>query len=113
MLDPYWIGGPAKHAKRTTLKWILLLKNDPVSPLLSKPTVAEAVRFCEEGLTQSGAMRSEPFFNPHILTNSSDRADTRRRFYERLFQLAKPYFINVGAATKDEVQKEINKIVGI
>ena len=113
MLDPYWIGGTAKHTKRSNLKWIILLKNDPVSPVVSRPSVGDAVRFCEEGLTHSGALRSEPFFNPHLLVNSTDRTDARRRFYERLFELAKPIFINVGAATKDEVQKQINKIIGI
>jgi aspartate/methionine/tyrosine aminotransferase len=113
MLDPYWIGGTAKHTKRSNLKWIILLKDDPVSPVVSHPSVGEAVRFCEEGLTQSGALRSEPFFNPHLLVNTTDRTDARRRFYERLFELAKPIFINVGAATNDEVQKQINKIIGI
>jgi aspartate/methionine/tyrosine aminotransferase len=113
MLDPYWIDGPSKHIKRTSLKWALLLKNDPISPVITKPTVEEAVRFCEEGMSQVGPMRSEPFFNPHLLVNSSDRTDARRRFYEKLFAIAKPYFINVGAADKDEVQKQINKVVGI
>jgi len=113
MLDPYWIGGTSKHAKRTNLKWILLLKNDPVSPVVSTPKVEEAVRFCVDGLSQSGPMRSEPFFNPHLLTNSGDRMEARRRFYEKLFEIARPYFINLGAADKDEVQKQINKVVGV
>jgi len=113
MLDPYWIGGTSKHAKRTNLKWILLLKNDPVSPVVSMPKVEEAVRFCVDGLSQSGPMRSEPFFNPHLLTNSGDRMDARKRFYEKLFAIAQPYFINLGAADKDEIQKQINKVVGV
>ena len=114
MLDPYWIDGPSKHAKRTSLKHIFLLKNDPISPVVTKPKVDEAVRFCEEGMSVSGPMRSEPFFNPHLLANgSSDRIDARRRFYEKLFTFAKPYFINLGAADKDEIQKQINKVIGI
>ena len=113
MLDPYWIGGPGKHTKKTNLKWIMLLKNDPVAPLVTEPSVADAVRFCEEGLSQTGAMKSEPFFNPHILVTGNDRTDARRRFYERLFKKAKPYFINTGAGSKEDVQKAINKIIGI
>jgi aspartate/methionine/tyrosine aminotransferase len=113
MLDPYWIGGQAKHAKRTSLKWILLFKNDPVSPVVSEPAIDEAVRFCEDGLSQSGALRSEPFFNPHMLVRGSDRVDSRREFYRQLFEKARPYFINVGAASKDEIQRRIDGIIGI
>ncbi|HBC46637.1 MAG TPA: aminotransferase class I and II, partial [candidate division Zixibacteria bacterium] len=113
MLDPYWIDGTAKHTKRTSLKHIFLLKNDPISPVVTKPKVEEAVRFCEEGMSVSGPMRSEPFFNPHLLATGSDRTDSRRRFYEKLFSIAKPYFINLGAGDKDEIQKQINKVIGI
>lgn len=113
MLDPYWIGGAEKHTKRTDLEWIMLFKNDPISPAVKEASVEEAVRHCEEGLTQSGALRAVPFFNPHILAGGSDRIDARRRFYERLFNIARPYLINVNAASKDEIQKRINEIIGI
>lgn len=113
MLDPYWIAGPTKHIKRTSLKWILLFKNDPVSPAVSSPSTEEAVRFCEEGLSQSGAMKSEPFFNQHILVKGSERIDSRRLFYKRLFEKVKPFFINVGVGSKDEIQGRINRIIGI
>ena len=113
MLDPYWIGGAEKHTKRTDLEWILLFKNDPVSPVVKPASVEEALRYCEEGLSQSGALKSEPFFNPHLLARGSDRIDARRRFHERLLNIARPYFINVGAASKDEIQNRINEIIGI
>ena len=113
MLDPYWIGGSNKHIKRTSLKWILLFKNDPVSPVISEPSPDDAVRFCEEGLSQSGALRSEPFFNQHILVKGSDRTESRRMFYKRLFEKVKPVFINIGAGSKDEIQRRINGIIGI
>ncbi|MEE8417091.1 MAG: pyridoxal phosphate-dependent aminotransferase, partial [candidate division Zixibacteria bacterium] len=113
MLDPYWIGGPEKHTKRTDLEWIMLFKNDPISPVVKEASVEEAVRYCQEGLSHSGALGSEPFFNPHLLVSGSDRIDDRRRFYEQLFNICKPYFINVGVATKDEIQKKINEVIGI
>jgi aspartate/methionine/tyrosine aminotransferase len=113
MLDPYWIGGAEKHAKRTDLEWILLFKNDPISPAVKEAPVEEAVRFCQEGLSQSGALKSEPFFNPHLLAGGSDRIDARRRFYERLFKIARPYFLNVGVASKGEIQNKISEILGI
>lgn len=113
MLDPYWIGGTAKHTKRTSLRWVLLFRNDPVSPIISSPSPVEAARFCEEGLSQSGAMKSEPFFNPHILTKGIDRQDARRQFYERLFEKVNPILVNVGAASKEEVQSRINGLIGI
>ena len=113
MLDPYWIGGQEKHAKRTKLRWAFLLKNDPISPLVVTPTANEAARFCEDGLSQSGAMRSVPFFNQHILADKSDRIESRRLFYQNLFEKVKPYFINVGAGTKEEISNQIRNIIGI
>ncbi len=113
MLDPFWIDGSNKHIKRTSLKWILLFKNDPISPVISRPSPDDAVRFCEEGLTQSGALRSEPFFNPHILVRGADRTESRRLFYKRLFEKVQPVFINVGAGSKDEIQSRINGLIGI
>lgn len=91
----------------------MLFKNDPISPVVKEASVEEAVRYCQEGLSHSGALRSEPFFNPHLLVSGSDRIDDRRRFYEQLFNICKPYFINVGVASKDEIQKRINEVIGI
>jgi len=113
MFDPYWIKGPEKHAKRTKLKWSLILKNDPISPAVSTPAVDEAVSYCEDGLSQTGAMKSTPFFNPHILSDSSDKREARKRFYRRLFEKAKPHFINIGAAKPDEISMRIKSIIGI
>jgi hypothetical protein len=113
MFDPYWIKGSEKHAKRTKLKWSLLLKNDPVSHAVSTPTVDEAVVYCQDGLSQTGAMKSTPFFNPHILSGSSEKIDSRKRFYKRLFEKAKPYFVNIGAAGPDEMTAKIKNIIGI
>jgi aspartate/methionine/tyrosine aminotransferase len=113
MFDPYWIDGPRKHAKRTRLKWALILKNDPISPVVSTPSVEEAVSHCRDGLSQSGPMKSTPFFNPHILSDNFEKTEARRRFYARLFQTAKPYFINIGAARPDEITARIKGIIGI
>jgi len=113
MLDPYWIGGESKHTKRTNLKWVVLLKNDPVSPAVAETTPEEAAKFCEDGLSQSGALNSEPFFNPHILENGTDRTESRRRFYERLFAKAKPIFVNVGSGSSESIQSKIEEIIGI
>ncbi|UCC81111.1 MAG: pyridoxal phosphate-dependent aminotransferase [Candidatus Zixiibacteriota bacterium] len=113
MFDPYWIKGPEKHAKRTRLKWSLILKNDPISPAVSTPSLDEAVIYCEDGLSQTGAMRSTPFFNPHILSDSSEKRESRKRFYRKLFEKAQPYFINIGAAGADEITRRIKSIIGI
>jgi len=113
MFDPYWIKGPEKHTKRTRLKYTLLLKNDPISPAVSTPAIDEAVAYCQDGLSQTGAMRSTPFFNPHILSDSSEKTGSRKRFYRRLFEKAKPYFVNIGAAGPDEMSARIKSIIGI
>ena len=91
----------------------MILKNDPISPAVSTPSVEEAVAHCRDGMSQSGPMRSTPFLNPHILADNSEKMEARGRFYARLFESAKPYFINIGAAGPDEITAKIKGIIGI
>jgi len=58
-------------------------------------------------------MKSTPFFNPHINSDSSEKAESPKRFYRRLFEKAKPYFVNIGAAGPDEMSGRIKSIIGI
>jgi aspartate/methionine/tyrosine aminotransferase len=113
MLDPYWIGGPAKHAKRTSLKWIFLLSRDPVTPPIAKLEPTEAIRTLEEGRseTSAGGMKNEPFFNPHLLVRTPERIDLQKRFFGRLFKVASVYAINTTNQSPREIQTRIQHIV--
>ncbi|MBD3170637.1 MAG: aminotransferase class I/II-fold pyridoxal phosphate-dependent enzyme, partial [candidate division Zixibacteria bacterium] len=48
MLDPYWIGGPEKHTKRTKLRKVVLLKNDGAGRLDETIDTETALRVVED-----------------------------------------------------------------
>ena len=96
MLDPYWLGGPAKHVKRTSIKWVFIFTKDPISPTLSKLKPDDAIKLLEEGRSQNefGAIRNIPFFNPHLLSRSMERMEQQKRYFSKLFAIAPCYLIN-------------------
>src|SRR5512137_1234092 len=49
LLDPAWLGGPAAAVKRTNLRWLVLLRNDPTSPPVVELSKDEALRTLEAG----------------------------------------------------------------
>ncbi|UCE20450.1 MAG: pyridoxal phosphate-dependent aminotransferase [Gemmatimonadota bacterium] len=113
MLDPYWIGGPAKHAKRTSLKWVFLLTRDAVAPPIAKLGSNDAIKILEEGRseTSTGGIRNEPFFNPHLLVRTSERIDHQKRFFDRLFKVASVYAINTTALSARDIQTRMRHII--
>jgi hypothetical protein len=113
MLDPYWIAGPAKHTKRTALRWIFILRNDRVSPPFVEVEAEDALRILEfgEGLgsrTEIGPAKGFPFFNPHLLMNSPDRLEFQRNFFRRLLENTRCYVFNSGVAGAEDIQRIIN-----
>ena len=113
MLDPYWIGGPDKHAKRTSLKWIFLLSRDPVAPPITRLESEEAIKILEEGRseTSTGGIRNEPFYNPHLLVRTPERIDLQKRFFERLFKVTSVYAINTTTQSPREIQTRMRHII--
>ena len=113
MLDPYWLNGPEKHVKRTSVKWVLLFRKDPISPPVQKLNPEDAVKFLEEGRSQTsfGSMQSVPFFNPHILIKSLDRIELQKRYFQRLFDVAPCYVFNSGAESAEEIKERISALV--
>ncbi|MBU1187091.1 MAG: aminotransferase class I/II-fold pyridoxal phosphate-dependent enzyme [Acidobacteria bacterium] len=108
MLDPYWLDGPTKHIKRTTLSRIFLLRNDRVSPPLVKAETEDALRILETGESLGARIdisASAPavFFNPHLLDHSSDNMDGQRQFYRRLLNSTSCYLFNSGAASAEDL----------
>jgi aspartate/methionine/tyrosine aminotransferase len=110
MLDPYWLGSD-RHAKRTTLKAVILLRRDAIAKDVEKLAPDIATRHVEEGRDHTG--RSTPFLNPHLLVRSLEHTELQRRQFERLFRKVPCTAVNVGRLTVKEVQKAILSAAGV
>jgi aspartate/methionine/tyrosine aminotransferase len=115
MLDPYWIGGVEKYVKRTSLKWLVVLRKDRMSPLMEQLQPEQALTFLEEGkyLASGGVLdsfKNEPFFNPYILNPGTERRALHRRYFEHLLRLVPCYVVNTAAAKRTEL---IGKLTGM
>ncbi len=112
LLDPYWIDGPAKHVKRSTIRWFFILRYDTSSPPVVDVAVEDALRMLESGeslglkrnLTPS---KSQPFYNPHILLKTPERLELQRNFFERVLEGASCYLFNSGVASATDIKKLI------
>jgi len=110
MLDPYWIEGPAKHTKRTALRWIFILRYDSVSPPVVKVEIEDALRILESGQSL-GVSRSltpsknQPFFNPHLFLSTPERMELQRKFFQRLLENTSCYLFNSGVASADRIKE--------
>jgi len=108
LLDPYWIEGPSKHVKRTSLRWVFILRYDTSSPSSVEIESEDAVRILESGenigLKRSlGSASTQPFYNPHLLLSTAERIDLQRHFFERLFKSTTCYLFNSGVASEKEI----------
>ena len=110
MLDPAWIAGRAAYHRRTTLKWLFLLRNDPVSPACVALDKEEALRILEAGepigLKKTlGPGKAQPYFNPHLLVGTAERLDLERSFFRRLLEQTSVYLFNSGVAGADKLKE--------
>jgi aspartate/methionine/tyrosine aminotransferase len=94
MLDPYWLGGPDKHTKRTTLRSVILLRREPVAPAVEELTAQSALALLDRA---AEGQRSVPLLNPYLLVRNSARMEQRRQMYSRLFASCKVFSINTAA----------------
>jgi aspartate/methionine/tyrosine aminotransferase len=113
MLDPYWIGGTSGHVKRTSVKCLVILSRDPVSPATKRLEPQEALRRLESGdfSAGSGPVRAHPFLHPHLLVRSSDRLQLQRFFFSRLLESAPCYVVNTGAASVESIQEKLKGLL--
>jgi aspartate/methionine/tyrosine aminotransferase len=114
LLDPGWIGGKAAVSKRTNLRWIFILRNDPTSPAVVKLEKAEALRILEAGESagakkSAGGGKSAPFFNPHLLVTTPERIELEKAFFSRLLDVAACYLFNSGVAGADKIKEIVEK----
>jgi aspartate/methionine/tyrosine aminotransferase len=115
MLDPYWLGGMARHVKRIDIRHVFILRNDPVSAPVQRLDADDALHTVEVGYaagTSAGGAQ-HPFYNPHLLVKTDERIELQKRFFTRLFQSADVYQLNAGAATvTDMVQHVLTHVSG-
>ena len=112
MLDPYWIDGPAKHVKRSALRWLFILRRDKSSPRFVPLEVEEALRVLEQG--ESIGVQSEirstgiqPFYNPHLLLRTPERLESHRNFFRRLLENTRCTFFNSEVADASDILRII------
>mgnify|MGYP001103434099 FL=1 len=110
LLDPDWLGGPAAATRRTTLRWLVLLRNDETSPAVVELGRDEALRALEAG-EAAGARKSLaagkplPFFNPYLLGASQEKIEAQRAFFGRLLGPVRCVLFNSGAAGADRLRE--------
>jgi len=117
MVDPAWIGGPARCVKRTRLKTVALLHHEPNGPAIEPLDPETALDYVTEGKYRypTGAGMSpyqvQPFFNPYMLGSSADQEDLQRRNFHQLLRVAKAYKVNVGAIPPEALKARIRELV--
>jgi aspartate/methionine/tyrosine aminotransferase len=113
MLDPYWLGGMARHVKRIDVRHVFILRNDPVSNAFEKISEDEAIHILEGGFPGGpNGGKQEPFYNSHLLLKTDDRMEKQTSMFGQLFQSAQAYQLNAGSATLTDMVKHVLSVIG-
>jgi aspartate/methionine/tyrosine aminotransferase len=113
LLDPAWLGGPSASARRTNLRWLVLLRNDATSPAVVELSKEEALRALEAG-ESAGAKKAlsggkpQPFYNPHLLGATPEKLEAQRAFFGRLLDATRCLLFNSGAAGADRLKEIVS-----
>lgn len=103
MLDPLWISGPEKFVDTTRVRKVILLKRDKGdTEIVRRLDSEEAVEYL--------TTQPEQFLNPYLIVKTTEKVETRRDFFRRLFRFAPCYLINT-VEPVDMVQEKIRDIV--
>jgi aspartate/methionine/tyrosine aminotransferase len=101
LLDPYWLGGADRHARRTYPKVSVFLAKDPVLPSVKELAPAEAARILASGQFPGAASRSAPFLDPNAIGMDLGRTEALQGQYERLFHGTRTVLLNTAIGTPD------------
>jgi len=109
LLDPAWLGGPAAAVKKTTLRTLVLLRNDATSPAVVELPKDEALRTLEAGEAAGAkkalsAGKAQPFYNPHLLGAAPEKLEAQRAFFGRLLDSVRCVLFNSGVAGADKLK---------
>ena len=113
MVDPYWFGGPEKHAKRTQVNTILIFQRNHSGAISERLTSQKALRILEDGRPPAETISelSQPFYNPYMLVRTTDRIEQQKRSYKKLLDRCECYQVNINAGKPKDVQKVVLDII--
>ena len=112
MLDPYWLGGAKRHARRTSPRLSVLMVNDPVLPSAKDLSAQDAARYLASGqLPGSAGGRPIPFLNPHQPDLPGPATDATRAQYERLFAGTRCVLLNAAIGSPEARAKRILELM--
>jgi histidinol-phosphate/aromatic aminotransferase/cobyric acid decarboxylase-like protein len=112
MLDPYWIGGIEKHARRSSVDKIIIFHKESIGKPVEELKADKALEILGAGKTGMPFGVEEHFFHPHLLVKSSERLEMQKRLFLRLLSYAQVYYINAEMG-KDRLKEVVGEIVGI
>lgn len=102
MLDPYWLGGSARHTRRTSVKLCVLLARDPVLPALKTIEPRDAARMLADGSLPGHRGVGPSLLNPHLLgLLDTGRVDQLRARHEHLFALGRTVLLNTSVGSPE------------
>jgi len=107
MLDPYWLGGASRHARRTAPRLAVLLAKDPVLPLVQEMQPREAARILAAGQLPGATGKAFAFANPHLVGLDSSRSDLLRAQHERLFGATKVVMLNMAIGSVEAAARRL------
>ena len=111
MLDPYWLGGGARHVRRTVPAVCVLLAKDPVLPAVQEVDAREAVRVLAAGQLPGGTGKTCPFLNPHASGQDSARLEATRERSERLLNSVRCVVVNSAVASPESVARRLLELL--
>ncbi len=111
LVDPSWLGGGKRSARRTQLKACIFLAKDAVLPASQRLAPRDAARRLAEGSLPGSRGPSAPFLNPHLAGTDTARAEAMLVQYERLFAVAPCHAVNSGVGSAETVAKRLLELV--
>lgn len=96
MLDPFWLGGPSRHVRRTQVRAVALFRRDPTGAAVQPMAPAEVLSALENAQVRSssGGLRTQPFYNEYLLDHSSRRMEAQRQQFRRLLAAVPAFSVN-------------------
>ncbi len=113
MLDPYWLGGTKRHAKRTPVKAVAIFRRDPVGGAADPIAPREAISLLENasGAGASGGPTTLRWLNDSLFDTSSERLDSQRRLFDQLFRAARPHTVNTAYTAPESITEKLLGLV--
>lgn len=113
MLDPYWLGGAKRHCKRTSVTAVAIFRREPIGSPVQEIASRDAISLLEHAgsVGISGGPTTVPWLNDHLFDNSSERLDSQRRLFERLFNVARPFSVNSAYSSPDAITDKLLTLV--